>query len=127
MFVVPVTTPVASPVPLTVATPVFDDDHVATPVRTCVLPLLYVPVATYCCVVFGAIVMPPGLTAIETSVAVMTVSPVEPLTAPRVAEIDVVPVVEVPVTTPLALTVATPVFEDAHVTDPVMLAVVPFE
>jgi hypothetical protein len=44
-----------------------------------------------------------------------TLSPVLPLTAPSVAEIVAVPVAT-PVASPPALTVATPVLDDPHVT-----------
>ena len=45
--VVPAATPVASPVPLMVATPLFDEDQV-TPERTWVVVSLKVPVAVNC-------------------------------------------------------------------------------
>jgi hypothetical protein len=41
---------VANPPVLMVATEVTDDVHVDVPVRFCVVPLLYVPVAVNCCV-----------------------------------------------------------------------------
>ncbi len=41
---------VANPPALTVAIEVADDVQVAVPVRFCVVPVLYVPVAVNCCV-----------------------------------------------------------------------------
>jgi hypothetical protein len=67
------------------------DAHVTVAVRFCVVASLYVPVATNCCCVPLAIVGVAGVTAIDTSVAAVTVSVVLPLTAPLVAETTVVP------------------------------------
>src|SRR5258708_17405 len=48
IFVVPNPIPEAKPVPLTVATEVLEEVHVAVLVRSCVDPLLNKPVAAYC-------------------------------------------------------------------------------
>jgi hypothetical protein len=48
MLAVPLDTPVASPAPLTVATPVAAEDHVTCPVMSGWVPSLYVPVAVNC-------------------------------------------------------------------------------
>ena len=97
------------------------DAHVTVAVRFCVVPSLYVPVATNCWVVPFAIDGVAGVTAIDTSVAAVTVSVVLPLTAPIVAEMTVVPAAT-PVarpTDPAALEiVAVAVVADAQVTVP---------
>jgi len=59
--------------------------------RFCVVPSENVPVAVNGWVVPRAIVAVGGLTAIETSVAAVTVSSLDPLTAPKVAEMFAVP------------------------------------
>jgi hypothetical protein len=71
-------------------------------------------VAVNCCVVPFAIVELAGVTAMETSVAVVTVKEAEPLMEPLVA-VTVVEPVATPVARPLAETVATPVGEVVHV------------
>jgi hypothetical protein len=109
---VPVPTAVAKPVALMVATPGVADAHTAL-LSTCVELSLNVPVAVNCRVAPLVIEGFAGVTAIDTSVAGVTVSSVEPLMLPTVAEI-----VEVPVPTavakPVALMVATPGVADAH-------------
>ena len=47
---VPAATPVARPAVVIVARPVFEEAHVTWPVKFCVLPFEYVPVAVNCCV-----------------------------------------------------------------------------
>src|SRR5216684_1929418 len=109
---VPVPTLVARPVLLIVATPGVAEAHTAV-LSTCVELSLNVPVAVNCCVAPLGIEGFPGVTAIDTSVAGVTVSRVEPLMLPTVAEI-----VEVPAPTavakPVTLIVATPGVADAH-------------
>src|SRR5713101_7774321 len=108
----PAPTAVAKPVTLIVATPGVADAHTAL-VSTCVELSLNVPVAANCCVAPLVIEGFAGVTAIDTSVAGVTVSRVEPLMLPLVAEI-----VEVPAPTavakPVTLIVATPGVTDAH-------------
>ena len=70
--------------------------------------------AVNCCVVPFAIVELAGVTAMETSVAVVTVKEAEPLMEPLVA-VTVVEPVATPVARPLAETVATPVGDVVHV------------
>ena len=91
MVVAPALTPVASPLVLTVATVVLLDVHVAEFVRSCWLLSLNVPVAVNCCLFPAAIVGAAGVTAIETSVAGVTVKVVEPFIEPEVAVTVVVP------------------------------------
>src|SRR6202040_2775178 len=109
---VPAPTPVAKPVALIVATPGVAEAHTAL-LSTCVVLSLNVPVAVNCCVAPLVIEGFPGVTAIDTSVAGVTVSSVEPVMLTTVAEI-----VEVPAPTavakPVALIVATPGVAEAH-------------
>src|SRR6185369_1385086 len=96
MVVVPVATPVARPwlplVLLIVATPVSDDAHVTEVVRSWVLPSLKVPVAVNCWVPATLIEGFAGVTAIDCNAGGgVTVSTVEPVTAPEVALMVVVP------------------------------------
>src|SRR6266567_7809840 len=72
MLAVPLDTPVASPVPLTVATPVAAEDHVTCPVMLGWVPSLYAPVAVNCWVPFTGRDWLAGVTAIETSAALTT-------------------------------------------------------
>src|SRR6266567_5764225 len=76
MLAVPLDTPVASPVPLTVATPVAAEDHVTCPVMLGWVPSLYAPVAVNCWVPFTGRDWLAGVTAIETRAAVTTVGAV---------------------------------------------------
>ena len=68
-----------------------------------------------CCVAPLAIDGFAGVTAIDCSAAAVTVSTVEPVTAPSVALIVLVPAAT-PVASPPAVIVATAVVADAHVT-----------
>jgi hypothetical protein len=68
MVVLPGPTPVAKPVVLMVATPVFEEVHVAVLVRSFVLPSEKWPVGENCCVVPCAIEGLGGVTLIEVSV-----------------------------------------------------------
>jgi hypothetical protein len=123
---VPVPTVVATPVLLIVATVAVADAHTAL-LSTCVELSLNVPVAVNCCVAPLVIEGFAGVTAIDTSVAGVTVSSVAPVMLPTVAEIVEVPVPTVvarPVFTPI---VATVVSEDDHVADAVRSCVVPSE
>ena len=115
-------TPVASPVALIVAMVVSDVLHVTVLVMFCVEVSLNVPVAVNCCVFPAATEGFAGVTAIETRVAFVTVSVVEPTTAPLVALIVDVPAFTA-VARPAALIVATVVVPDAHVTLPVRFCV----
>ena len=77
---------------------------------------VYVPVAVNCSVVPFAIDGLPGVTAIDTSVAAVTVSVTGGLvTPPSVAVICDVPT-PIPVANPAALTVATEAVPEFHVT-----------
>ena len=76
-----------------VATASSDDDHVTAAVRSWVVASVYVPVAVNCCVVPFAMVGSAGVTSMDTSVAAVTVSVVEPEIASEVAVIVVGPAV----------------------------------
>jgi hypothetical protein len=73
MVVLPDPMPVANPVEEMVATLVELEDQVATPVRSVVVPSEFVPVAVNCWVAPTLIEAPVGVTAIERSVAEVTV------------------------------------------------------
>jgi len=96
MVAVPKLRPVASPcVPAafeTVATAVELDDHVTRLVMSSVEPSLYVPVAANCCVAFLEIETIAGVTEIETSTALVTVSAEESVWPSKAAETLVAPV-----------------------------------
>ena len=78
-------TAVARPVLLIVATVVDEEFHVAVLVRFCVVPSLKVPVAVNCSVFPMAIEGFAGVTAMDASVAGVTVSVVLPETELEVA------------------------------------------
>src|SRR5216684_3780152 len=109
---VPVPTLVARPVLLIVATPRVAEAHAALP-STCVELSLNVPVAVNCCVAPLVIEGFAGVTAMEVSVAGVTVSSVEPVMLPLVAEIVEVPV-PTAVPSPVLLIVATVAVAEAH-------------
>ena len=72
------------------------------------------PVALYTKVEAGARTVEPGVTAIETSVAALTVRGTEPVTPPRVALIFAVPGATAVESPTLMTTVATPVASDTQ-------------
>src|ERR1700733_10357251 len=121
---VPTPAPVARPAALIVAVVVVPDDQLTFDVRLCVEPSLNVPVAVNCCVAPLVIDGFAGVTAIDCSVAAVTVSKVEP-------EIDdnVAVIVEVPTPAALArppvLIVAMVVVPEVQVTVDVKFCVVP--
>ncbi len=121
---VPTPAPVARPAALIVAIVVSPDDHVTLDVRFCVVPSLNVPVAVNCCVAPLVIEGFAGVTAIDCSVAAVTVSKVEPLIDDDVAVIVEVPT-PAPVARPAALIVAVVVVPELHVTVLVRFCVVP--
>jgi len=104
------------------------DAQVTLFVKSCVLPLLNVPVAANCRFVPSEIDGVAGATAIDTSVAGVTVKVVDPLTDPDVAIMLVVPVPTLVATTcvpPTLLTVATDSLSTLHCAVCVMSWVVP--
>src|SRR6202522_2365529 len=124
MVEVPTPAPLASPESLIVAVVVVPDDQVTLNVRFCVEPSLNVPVAVNCCVAPLAIDGFAGVTAIDCSVAAVTVRTVEPFIPPDVALIVEVPT-PAPVARPAALMVAVVVVPELHVTVLVRFCVVP--
>src|SRR5436190_1547229 len=120
---VPGSTPVAKPFApaafVTLAVVAFVDAHVAWVVRSCVVPSVNVPIAVNWTVVPSAIDGVVGVIWIETSVAAVTVSVVEPLIAPSAAVIvvDPVPTAFARPCVPAAFEiVATVLVDDDHVT-----------
>jgi hypothetical protein len=101
---VPVARDVPSAFALTVAVAEFPEVHVAVAVRSWELPSVKLPVAVNCCVVPNAIDGPDGLTAMDTSAAVVTVKVVEDRIDPDAADT---------VQVPLAMLVANPCLSDA--------------
>jgi hypothetical protein len=128
MFEVPVASVEASPwVPaalLMEATPVALDVQLAVVVKSRVLPSLYVPTALNCWVVPRAADEFAGVTAIESNAAGFTVSVVDPVTAPEVALIVVVPDATA-LAKPALLMVATFVAVDFQVAELVRFLVLP--
>ena len=127
---------------LMVATPVLDELQVTDAVKSCVVLSVNVPVAVNCCAVPLAMAGLVGVTSMDTSVAGVTESALDPDLFPHHAEIVVLPTV-LPVTcpalwiapvksdarTPLAVlvelsTVATVVSDEDQVTDAVTSFVV---
>jgi hypothetical protein len=124
IVVVPVATVVATPLAEMVAVVGADDAQVTVDVRFCVEPSVYVPVAVNGCVSPLATLGFAGVTAMETSVAGVTVSVVLPVKLPDVAEIVVVPTARVEAR-PLAAMVAVVVLDDAQVAVEVRFCVEP--
>jgi hypothetical protein len=122
IVLVPAATPVANPAAVIVATLVVCEVHVTEPVKFCVELSENVPVAVNCSVALFAIEGFAGVTAIDTSVAAVTVSSVVPLTAPEVASMLLIPV-PTPVANPPAVIVAMLVVCELQVTDPVKFCV----
>jgi len=121
---VPTPAALARPAALIVAVVVVPELHVTVLVRFCVVPSLNVPVAVNCCVAPLAIDGFAGVTAIDCSVAAVTVSKVEPLIDDDVAVMVEVPT-PAPVARPDALMVAVTVVPDDHVTLDVRFCVEP--
>jgi hypothetical protein len=115
---------VANPAVLIVATVTAEELHVAVLVRFCVVPSLKVPVAVNCCVPpFGADGFA-GVTAMDTTVAGVTVSVVLPLMLPELAWMVVEPV-PIEVANPAVLMVATVRVDELHVALLVKFCVLP--
>jgi hypothetical protein len=112
---VPTPAPVARPAAVIVATDGVAEAHVTLLVTFCVLLSLKVPVAVNCCVAPLVMLGLAGVTAMDCSVAAVTVATVEPEIAP-----DVALTVEVPTATevanPAALMVSTDGVAEAQVT-----------
>lgn len=115
MLAVPALKVVASPALSTVATLPLDEVHVALLLMFCVLPSLKVPVAANCWEVPAGTDAVDGETAIDVTMAEVTVRVVLPVVVPEVAEMVTSPGATV-VTKPVLSTAAIVVSEDVHVT-----------
>jgi hypothetical protein len=122
----PVPPPAASPELSIVAIPVLEELQSTEPVRSCVLPSVYVPVAANCCLVPSATDALGGVTAILSSAAGPTVIVLWP-------EIPVPVALAVTCTVPVATACAIPLTPmlarvgslDVHWTEAVMFCVLP--
>lgn len=112
------------------ATEASEEDQLTVLVSTCVLPSVKVPVATNCCVSPRGSEGLAGVTAMETRVAAVTVSRVDPVLPEKLAEMVVVPrpaAVARP-RLPAAFEIEATVSDDEdHVTRSVMSCVEPSE
>jgi len=121
---VPAATPVARPVDEIVAVPLALEVHVTDEVTSCVVLSLKVAIAWNCTVAPAASDGFDGVTAIDATVAALTVKLVDDVTLPLVAPIVVVPAPTADAS-PLAVIVATAGTEEVHVTLDVMLRTEP--
>ncbi len=119
--------PAAIPDESIVAIELFEDDQVTELAKFCVLLSVNVPVAVNCRSLPTATIAVFGVTAIDTTVAGVTLSVAEPKMLPEVAEIVVLcptpPACAV--ARPPAVTEAAAGFSEAQVTDPVRSFVLP--
>jgi hypothetical protein len=115
-LLVPAATPVANPLAVIVTTPVVCELQVTELVKFCVELSENVPVAVNCSVLPFAIEGFAGVTAIDISVAEVTVSTVEPLTLPEIAMIVLDPAAFAVAIPPGAI-VAVFVFWDCQLTE----------
>lgn len=123
MLVDPTEIAVANPPDAIVALVISEEAHVTDDVKFCVELSVYVPVAVNCCVNPAGTLGFAGVTAIEDSVAAVTVNGVEPETRPTVAVIVVEPtasVVASPLVNPIVATLSVP---ELHITELVMFTV----
>jgi hypothetical protein len=116
MVVVPVARLPTKPRLFMVAVAGLEEPQRTESVRSSVLVSLKVPVAVNCFVVPTAMLEFAGVTAIETNVALLTLSEAVPVTEPETALIVADPG-PTDVARPEALTVAVPGSDDVHVTD----------
>jgi hypothetical protein len=131
IVVEPVATDVARPLEptalLMAATPVVDELQVTAVVRFCVVLSEYVPVAANCWVVPKAMLGLMGVTVMNTSVAEVTVSVVDPDMLPDIAVTIVEPAatdVARPLEPTALLMAATAAFDEFHVTAAVRSCIV---
>jgi hypothetical protein len=122
IVLVPAPTAVANPPAAIVATVVVTELQVAVPVKFSVELSENVPVAVNCSFVPFAIEGFAGVTAIDTSVAAVTVRVVEPVMPPETALIVLVPAAT-PVANPPAVIVATPAVTELQAAVPVKFSV----
>ncbi len=125
---VPTATVLPSPALLIVAVEGVSDDQVTVLVRFCVPPSVNVPVAVNACIVPSARDGVAGVTASDTRAAEVTVSAVEPVTDPTLAEMFAVPcspLLATPCEPAALLIVATIGVSELHCTVPVMFCMLP--
>ena len=115
---------VASPELSILATDGSEEVQVTPLERSCELPLVKMAVAVYCWGIPIPSVRSPGVTTMEEIVGELTVSPVEPVIEPRVAEMVVLPELT-PVALPLASMVATEVTDEFQETSEVRSRLLP--
>jgi hypothetical protein len=103
-----------------------DEDQVARALRFAVVPLLYFPVATYCCVPLSGSVTLAGVMAIDVNVPAIAIVAAGEVTLPELALI-VADLKLIPSTcaNPVLLTLTTLEAEDTQVSGEVRVAVVP--
>ena len=123
MLVVPVATLVARPLESIVAVAVVAEFQVTCKVMLTVVESLKVPIAVNCCVAPLAIAGFTGVTAMDCSVAGVTVNKVEPVTPLKPAVIVLVPVLTAVDSPPAAVMVAVAVVPEIQVTVEVMFFV----
>jgi hypothetical protein len=109
-----------------VATEGVPEDQVTNPVRSCAVISEYRPTAWNCTVIPLAMLELSGVMRIDCKVAEVTVKIADPEAIPEVAVITDEPG-EMPVTRPLAETLATAVVPEVQVTEEVMFMEVPSE
>jgi len=114
--VLPLATLVTKPLPSMAAVDGFDEVQTTAAETSCVVLSLNVPMAANCFVVPTAIVELVGVTAIETSAALVTVNDADPITEPEVALIVVLPRPTL-LANPVESTIAAPVEEDDQLAD----------
>ena len=114
IVVLPAIKLLASPTALIVATLGDDELHTTDPVRFCILPSEYVPVAVNCCGKPAAMLGFDGVTAMEFSTGTVTNSVVEPEKLPIIALMLEAPA-DTPVAKPPAVIVATPGADELQV------------
>ena len=122
----PTATPVETPVGKTATTELVPELQITVSLISAVVPSEKVPVAINACKLPIGTVAVKGASAIETNVALVTVSVAEPVFPLRVAVIEAEPA-EIPVARPEDTTVASNVLLEDQVTVLLILTLVPSE
>ena len=117
---------VAKPAALTLTTAGADEDQVARELRFAVVPLLYFPVATYCCVPLSGSVTLAGVMAIDVNVPEIAIVTAGDVTLPELTlMVAVLRLLPITCANPALLTLTTLGAEDTQVSGDVMVPVVP--
>jgi hypothetical protein len=120
------TSSVASPALVMLTVAGLDEPQVTEEVMFAVVPLLYVPTAEYCCVPLTFKITLAGVIAIEVSADATVTVLIFDLIEPEVAEmVTAVALLARSVARPVLPILTTAEFDEAQVTDEVMVAVVP--